>query len=291
MPEFACGSYARLARRACARHAVVMASRRFLLAAGAAGVLVAVATSESRAEGSGQGATSGAPAQGADPGAAVPDALMNGLAQHAEHFEEMKKRGAFTMTGRMEEVDGDGKPSDTKEIQLRSTPTPAPMDRITNVIRFVDNGKDETAAAQKRANERRAKSLKAPNRIEEQKKQELKLPFLPSEQPRYVFKVMERDPAQPSRVRISFQPKTPAVNAIKGSAWVDENEREVLSMGFSPSKNPTFVDHVEITIVFGLRTELGRAPSRVSFDGRGGFLFIRKHYRGTATISDPTVAF
>jgi hypothetical protein len=268
-----------------------MVSRRFLLAAGAVGLLVAGAPSASRAEGSGEAATAGAPAPGAVPGAAVPDALMNGLARHAQRFEEMKRRGAFTMTGQMEEVDGDGKPSDTKEIQLRSTPTPAPMDRITNVIRFVENGKDETAAAQKRANERRAKSLKDPDRIEEQKKKELKLPFLTSEQPRYFFKVTERDAAQPSHVRISFQPKTPAENAIKGSAWVDENEREVLSMGFSLSKNPTFVDHVEITIVFGLPTELGRAPSKVAFDGRGGFLFIRKHYRGTATLSEPRVAF
>ena len=72
---------------------------------------------------------------------------------------------------------------------------------------------------------------------------------------------------------------------------VDEKEREVLSVGLSLSKNPTFIDHVEITIVFGLATALGRAPSTFSFDGRGGFLILRKHYRGTATLSQPAVAF
>ena len=92
-------------------------------------------------------------------------------------------------------------------------------------------------------------------------------------------------------MRIGFTPKVPAENAIKGSAWVDEGEREVLSLGFSFSKNPTFVDHVEVKVIFGLPTELGRAPSQLSFDGRGGFLFIRKHYRGSATITEPSVVF
>lgn len=222
---------------------------------------------------------------------AVADALLLGLAQHAERFEDMKRRGAFTMSGKMEEVDGDGHASDVKEILLRSTPTPAPMDRITNVMRYLDNGKDKTAEAQKRATERRAKRLKDPGEQAEAQKKDLKLPFLASEQPRYVFTLAERDAAQPRRVRVAFVPKTSAEDAIKGSAWVDELDREVLSVGFSLSRNPTFVDHVEITIVFGLPTPLGRAPSTLSFDGRGGFLFIRKHYRGAATLSAPDVAF
>jgi hypothetical protein len=269
-----------------------MVPRRTVLAA-ALGVFFPFflgAPAASRADGS-IVAPAGDSAAAAPTSNAVPEALMAGLAQHAERFEEMKRRGAFTMTGRMEEVDGDGKASDWKEIQLRSTPTPAPMDRITNVLRYLDNGKDETADAQKRATERRVKRLKDPDKQAEERKKDLKLPFLASEQGRYLFTIAEHDAQKPERVRVAFVPKTPAENAIKGSAWVDETEREVLSIGFSLSKNPTFVDHVEIKIVFGLPTELGRAPSKLSFDGRGGFLFIRKHYRGTATLSDPRVAF
>ena len=232
-----------------------------------------------------------APTAAAAAAPAISAELMAGLGQHATRFEEMKRRGAFTMTGRMVELDGDGQPSDTKEIQLRSTPTPAPMDRITKVIRYVENGKDKTDDAQKRAVERRAKRLADPDKQAEERKKDLKLPFFPSEQARYVFSLVERDAAQPSRMRIAFVPKAAAENAIKGSAWVDEKDREVLSIGFSFSKNPTFVDHVDITIVFGLPTALGRAPSELSFDGRGGFLFIRKHYRGTATLSQPAIAF
>ncbi len=266
-----------------------MLPRRTTFAAAFA-VLLLASPASSRAD----GAIADAPAATAPearPSNAVPDALMAGLAKHAARFEEMKKRGAFTMSGRMEEVDGDGKASDWKEIQLRSTPTPLPMDRITNVIRYLDNGKDETADAQKRANERRAKRLKDPDKQAEERKKDLRLPFLTTEQARYVFSIAERDASDPSRMRVAFVPKTPAEDAIKGSAWVDTNEHEVLSIGFSLSKNPTFVDHVDITIVFGLPTELGRAPSKLSFDGRGGFLFIRKHFRGTATLSEPRVAF
>ena len=174
---------------------------------------------------------------------------------------------------------------------MRSTPTRVPHDRVIKVIRYTEDGKDKTADAQVKATERRAKQLGDPDLQAEARKRDIKLPFLVSEQPRYVFSVLERDAATPTRVRIAFSPKVPAENAIKGSAWVDEGEREVLSLGFSFSKNPTFVDHVDITILFGLATPLGRAPSKLTFEGRGGFLFIRKHFRGTATLSDPAIAF
>lgn len=40
-----------------------------------------------------------------------------------------------------------------------------------------------------------------------------------------------------------------------------------------------------------LQTPLGRAPSKIDVDVRGGFLVTRKHYRGSATISNPRVSF
>ena len=221
----------------------------------------------------------------------VPEALMSGLAQHAARTEEMKRRSVFTVVGHIEEVDGDGKPTERKEMVMRSTPTHVPLDRIIKVIRYTEDGKDKTADAQLKATERRAKRLGDPDMQAEARKRDLKLPFLVSEQPRYVFSVVEHDAANPARVRIAFTPKVPEENAIKGSAWVDEVEREVLSLGFSFSKNPIFVDHVDVTLTFGLSTDLGRAPSQLAFDGRGGFLFIHRHYRGTVTLSDPSLAF
>ena len=65
-------------------------------------------------------------------------------------------------------------------------------------------------------------------------------------------------------------------------------------MGFSLSKNPTFVDHVDIRITFGLATALGRAPSEISFDGRGGFppasIELAKTSRLRAAVARPVMA-
>lgn len=226
------------------------------------------------------------PGQATASSAAIPGDVMAGLAQHAARFEDMKRRGAFVFSGRLEEVDGDGKASDWRELVVRVTPRPDPnLSALTNVIRYVENGKDKTDEARKKDEERKTKPKK------KDRDKDIKLPFLASEQARYVFTMGERDPVHPSRVKVAFFPKEPAEDAIKGSAWVDDADREILSMGFSFSRNPTFIDHVDVTIVFDLATPLGRAPSRVTFDGRGGFLFIRKHFRGVATFSEPRVAF
>lgn len=226
------------------------------------------------------------PASGAS--GAISESLLQGLAQHAQKIEDMKQRGAFTFAGKMEMLDDSGKATEVKEMTMRSTPTGVPRDRIVKVMKYTEDGKDKTAEAQAKADARRAKHKQAKN---EKMGNDLKLPFLASEQGRYIFSIAERDKNVPSHVRINFNPKTPAEDAIKGSAWVDETSKEVLSTGFSLSKNPTFIDHVDVQITFGLPTQLGRAPSAVTFDGRGGFLFIHKHYRGTATITDPGVAF
>ena len=114
-----------LARVAIARQAVGMLSRRTALAAAFAGLLALGAPSVSHADDT-----------SAD--ARVSEALMSGLAQHATRFEEMKKRGAFTFSGRMEELDGDGKATDTKDIVVRSTPTGKPKDRVNVVIKCTD---------------------------------------------------------------------------------------------------------------------------------------------------------
>lgn len=214
------------------------------------------------------------PARAADAGPALAPLLAR-LATHAAHFEEMKRRGAFTLNGRMEELDGGGRASGTKEIVLRVEPTP--VKRRTEILRYLEDGADKTAEAREKARKRRA---------EKRKQRDYHLPFLASEQGRYTFALLERNA---SHVRVGFTPKAPAEDAFKGSAWVDEGSGEVLTIGFSPTKNPTFVDHVDVTMRFDLSTPLGRAPSRIDFDARGGFLVVRKHYRGSATITDARI--
>ncbi|MBX3208024.1 MAG: hypothetical protein KF764_23455 [Labilithrix sp.] len=228
----------------------------------------------------------------ADEAAAAPVAdapalgpLLSRLARHAQQFEEMKRRGSFTLSGRMEELDRSGQVDGRKEMVVRFTATPA--ERFTEVVRYTEDGADKTAEARKKAEKRRAE--RKAGKLE--KARDLHLPFLASEQPRYTFSFLERDPGDSSRVRLAFAPLVAAENAFKGSAWVDERAGEVLTMGLSPSKNPTFVDHVDVTLRFDLATPLGRAPSSITFDARGSFLLFRKHYRGSATITDPRLGF
>lgn len=213
---------------------------------------------------------------------------MAGLAAHAEAFEQMKRRGAFTLDGKLDQLDSDGKVSETKEVRLRVTARPAPATPRAEVLRYLENGADKTAEAREKAASAASKSGKSGK---SGKRREFKLPFLASEQARYVFALLERDPALPSRVRVSFTPLAPAEDAFKGSAWVDTTTGALLSLGFSLSRNPTFIDHVEVQLTFGLDTPLGRAPSEITFDTRGRFLFFHKHLRGRATLSNPHFAF
>jgi hypothetical protein len=212
--------------------------------------------------------------QGAGADAADPSLrpLLDRLAGHAARFEQMKTKGAYTLTGHLDEIDRKGHVDGTKDIELRVSPP------TSDILRYTEDGRDKTADAREKAAERNAKPSSS-------KKRDFHLPFLASEQGRYAFSVVERDPQTPNNVRIAFVPHTPAEDAYKGSAWVDEKDGEVLSMGFSLSKNPSVIDHVDATLVFALPTALGRAPSKLTFEATGGFLFVRKRYRGWATIS------
>lgn len=213
------------------------------------------------------------------------DALLPRLAKHARGFEAMKTKASFTFSGQVQELNGDGTPTSTKElvvdIHARDGQQPD-----TDVVRYVEDGKDKTAQAKADALERKRQGKKAKGR----RVRDFHLPFLDGEQARYTFSIAQRSPSDPNHVRIAFVPKAPAEDAFKGSAWVDESTGEILSIGFSPSKNPAFVDSVQVTVEFNLPTSLGRAPSKLSFDARGSFLFLKKHYRGSATITNPHIA-
>lgn len=211
--------------------------------------------------------------------------LLSRTAVHAEQFEEMKKRGSYTLHGRMEELDRSGHVDGTKEMVLRVIATPTK--KTTELVQYLEDGTDKTEEARQKEAKRKAEPPKAEKKP---KMSDFRLPFLAAEQGRYFFSIVGRD-LQRNQTRIAFQPKVPAEDAFHGSAWVDEASGEILTLGFSPSKYPTFIDQLDVTVRFDLMTPLGRAPSSFTFDARGSFLLIRKHYRGTATLSDARLGF
>jgi hypothetical protein len=206
--------------------------------------------------------------------------LLARLARHAEAFEAMRLRASFAIDGRLERLDGDGKVDGVKEMKARIDADGKKARFI--VVKYVEDGEDKTDDARRDARERETK--KDPD------DKPIRMPFLAAEQPRYTFDVVERDRADPARVRITFTPRTPEKDTIEGSAWVDERTARVLSAGFKLSRPGTFVDFVKVTLRFEADTTLGPAVSTLSFEGSGGVLFIRKRFRGSATFSDYRIA-
>ncbi len=208
--------------------------------------------------------------------AQTPDAeLMKRLAVEADQFEAMRTRASYAVEGRLENVDGDGNPKSVKEVKAHvdADGTTAKV----SVERYTEDGADKTEEAKKKAHDQEQKPKK--------EKTKLKMPILTGEQSRYVFDQVEVDRVDPSRVRISFVPIERADDTIEGSAWVDTKTGTLISAGFKLSKTSMFVNHVNVTVEFGAPTALGPAPSKVSVDGEGGILFFRKHFRGSASIS------
>lgn len=214
----------------------------------------------------------------------APD-LMVRLADHAEKFEQMKMRTSFNVGGRLQLLDSDGKADSTKEMQARLDADGKKV-KFT-IVRYTEDGEDKTEEERKKQADREEEKKK-----EEAKngKRELRMPFHQHEQPRYLFDQVEVDRADASRVRITFVPKIREEDTFEGSAWVDTKSGTVLSAGFKLSRTPVFVDYVHITVVFGAQTALAPAVSRVTFDGRGGILFLRKRFHGEALLTDHQIA-
>lgn len=208
---------------------------------------------------------------------------MARLAVHAAGFEKMKKRASYVIGGTLQTLASDDVTDSTKTMQARVVPR---GDRThLEVLRYTENGEDKTDEARTKAREHE-KKRDEDEHAEKRKKRDLRMPFLQSEQARYVFEVVETDPHDPSRVRISFVPREKADDTIEGSAWVDARKGTVVSAGFKLSRTPSFVDYVHVTVEFGATTALGPAPSRVSVTGKGGVLFLSKRFVGEATFSD-----
>jgi len=202
------------------------------------------------------------------------------LATSSARLEELLKKASFTVTGHMETVGSDGATSEPKDGVFKVV-SDGKKQRF-EVVRVVEDGKDKTEEAKKKAAEReKEREAKKPD-----PGKEAHVPFLASEQPKYKFRVGEADTRDPARVRIFFDARTPAENLFNGSAWVDTRSGEILSAGFSPSKTSMFVDYVRVTVELGEKTTSGPAISKLRFEAGGGFLFLRKRVRGWATATE-----
>jgi hypothetical protein len=217
-------------------------------------------------------------APGADEAVPLPD-LLKRLAGTSARVESMLAKASFTAKGRIETVDGDGHVTEVRESVMRFLPRPGKHD--VDIVQYAEDGVDRTAEAREKA--------VAGNRKKPDPDEALHMPFLASEQPKYVFSLGESDPRDRRRVRVHFRARRPALTLWNGSAWVQADTGEVLTMGAAQSKTAMFVDHFTGTVEFGAHTPEGPAVSKATFEGAGGFLFFRKRFRGWAVVSDYSV--
>jgi hypothetical protein len=208
--------------------------------------------------------------------------LMTKLAAYAAQFEAQGNRASYTVEGRMDLLDSDGKVDSYKEAKAHVDANGG--DPRVTVIRFVEDGKDKTADAAAKARESDLKRKK-----KREQGHRLRMPVRADQQARYVFDQVETD-ASSSRARVTFVPKTPAEDTFEGSAWVDTTAGTIISAGFKLSRTPMFVDFVHFSVEFGAQTSLGPAASKLTVEGEGGILFFRKHFVVKATLSDYRIA-
>jgi hypothetical protein len=213
----------------------------------------------------------------------APD-LMARLGQYAVRFETLRTHASYAAEGKLEDIDGSGRTTSLKTMKAR-----VDSDGHTNrfsILQYVEDGADKTTEAKDKQRQQEAENARNPPST----KREWRMPFHPGEQARYWFDQVEVDPRNPNRVRIAFAPKIKEDDTIEGSAWVDVSAGTLITAGFKLVKPPTLVDSVHVTMFFGEQTSLGPAPSRIAVEARGGALFLRKHYRGEATLSGYRIA-
>jgi hypothetical protein len=213
-------------------------------------------------------------------------ALIERLSHHVEAINQMGKRASLHLESRMEELDGDGKVSSTMTQQARVEADGKTAHQV--VEKAVKDGKDVTAEEQEKVKKEEAEEAAK----KDEKKGDgpnLALPFS-STSSDYVYDQVAVDPADPTRVEIAFTPKKPSKHTVEGKAWVDTTTGTIISAGAKLSKPPTFVDWVHFTIEMGAKTPLGPAMSHLTFEAKGGLLFVRKHVRGEVKMTDYQLA-
>jgi transcription elongation GreA/GreB family factor len=194
---------------------------------------------------------------------------------------KLLENSSHTTETRAEELNKKGKVESVTESVERVTRRGGQTER--EVIRYVRDGKDSTESEKKRRAEEKAK----PPRKSRSVRIGATSPFEPTEQPKHRFTLVGTDPADPNRLTIRFEPKgKPSPETNVGEAVVDWATGAILRLRFHPSDNPTFVDRMDVQMEYGAATPEGPALSRVTMEGAGGILFIKKRMKMTVTLSD-----
>lgn len=196
--------------------------------------------------------------------------LLKKLTEHDARMEQYLDTHTVTIHVVGHELDGDGKVAHTTTTVLEQSRKNGQIH--TEVKEAKKDGADDT----KEEKERAAKRDKENKRTES--------PFAARNVGKYAFVVLGKD----TLLHLGFQPKDgPAAGVLVGEAWVDAEAGEVVKLTLKPSKNPPFVDHLDMQLEYDARTDAGRMVSKFTFSGAGGLLMFRRAGDAQMTFSYP----
>ena len=196
-----------------------------------------------------------------------PAELMARLAAHNDGMEKLIDTWVMVIETHGSEDDSDGKPLHKSQSVARAVNEKGV--RHTKVVSATKDGKDDLERAQKEATEQDEKDDRHPS------------PFISKMQPKYRFTELGQTPE--GLLRIGFAPKSgPSSDYLEGDAVVDAQAGQLVKMRCRLSKNPAFVDKLDMTMDFDATVDGKRALSQMTFDGSGGFLFYKR--RGSAVL-------
>jgi hypothetical protein len=195
-----------------------------------------------------------------------PEELLKRLSEHDARMEKYLDAHVVVTHVNGRELDGDGKVTHTTTTVLESSRKDGQIH--TKVVEAKKDGADDSEGEKERA----AKRDKENRRTES--------PFAARNVGKYSFVVLGHD----KLMHLGFGPKDgPKAEVMVGEAWVDPEAGEVVKLTLKPSKNPPFVDHLDMALEYDARTEAGRMVSKFTFAGAGGLLMFKR--RGDATMS------
>lgn len=194
----------------------------------------------------------------------VPPDLLAKLAAHAARMEQFSEAERAEVVSDYFELDGQGRVE--HHVHSESQVVLADGKPVTRVLVATRDGKDNLDDSRKQA------------RKEDEKGRRLDPPFSAANQPKYRFALL--GPAEGGLLRIGFGPSDGASkDVLEGEAVVDPVAGQLVRLTTRPSKNPAFVDRMDMQLEYGIQTPAGRMLSKVSLSGAGGFLFFRKRVK------------
>ncbi|WNG42951.1 hypothetical protein F0U60_01715 [Archangium minus] len=209
------------------------------------------------------------------------DTLARRLGETTWGMEELLagKVEEMTITLRVEELDGDGNVKHTQERVDRLRVKDGQQHR--EILQARKDGQDATAAMRKDLEERQRKGQ---GRAEFNS---VNLPFAASYLGQHRFSLAGRDPKDPNRLRLRFEPRADTAPSVhKGEALVDPSTGQLIRLSYSPTQLPHMADRVDVRMDFRPHPAVGQVLDTLHVDAEGGLLFYRKHLRITARYSN-----